>query len=39
LTKFWYLPVLAIFVGFLLLQLVARIMARRPEPLDDDDAR
>lgn len=30
LTKFWYLPVLVIFVGFLLVQLFARMMARRP---------
>jgi hypothetical protein len=39
LTKFWYVPVLVIFVGFLLLQLVARVMAKRPAPPGAGDAR
>jgi hypothetical protein len=32
LTRFWYVPVLIVFVGFLSLQIVARLLVQRPEP-------
>jgi hypothetical protein len=39
LTRFWYLPVLVILVAFLVVQLFARLMARRPPPAADATSR